>query len=262
MKNGGKNKSVVLIILFSEYWPQLTAPFYSILFETSICQFNSSKCSPVMSDEVGEHLTRDQRPFLHPDPSDSQLNVGASIYQSVMFDITSVWSRMGWDLAREPYHLRVFTKQANDSWRACFAMRTPPRSVGIKGERMQSEVKCPWSSRASGCVTPCPRGPSAQMRWHTAGLGAYANMRFPQWAFSHWPYARSGRTRSKSFWWRHTGPIGLGSQKWCFSWQPPLWGGISFLREGAPFGTCIQTCGISTCGPWTGRGGSRWATIQ
>ncbi len=54
-------------------------------------------------------------------------------YQSVMFDITSVWSRMGWDLAREPYHLRVFTKQANDSWRACFAMRTPPRSVGIKG---------------------------------------------------------------------------------------------------------------------------------
>ncbi len=28
--------------------------------------------------------------------------------------------------------------------------------------------------------TPCPRGPSARKRWHTAGLGAYANMRFPQ----------------------------------------------------------------------------------
>ncbi len=28
------------------HWPQLTAPFYSILFETSICQFNSSKFSP------------------------------------------------------------------------------------------------------------------------------------------------------------------------------------------------------------------------
>ncbi len=39
------------------------APFYSILFETSICQFNSSKCSPLMP----EHLTRDQRPFLHPE---------------------------------------------------------------------------------------------------------------------------------------------------------------------------------------------------
>ncbi len=48
------------------HWPQLTVPFYSILFETSICQFNSSKCSPIMPDEVKEHLTRDQRPFLHP----------------------------------------------------------------------------------------------------------------------------------------------------------------------------------------------------
>ncbi len=49
------------------HWPQLTAPFYSILFETSICQFNSSKCSPIMPDEVREHLTIDQRPFLHPE---------------------------------------------------------------------------------------------------------------------------------------------------------------------------------------------------
>ncbi len=43
------------------HWPQLTAPFYSILFETSICQFNSSKFPPIMPDEVREHLTRDQR---------------------------------------------------------------------------------------------------------------------------------------------------------------------------------------------------------
>ncbi len=49
------------------HWPQLTAPFYSILFETSICQFNRSKFSPIMPDEVREHLTRDQRPFLHPE---------------------------------------------------------------------------------------------------------------------------------------------------------------------------------------------------
>ncbi len=47
------------------HWPQLTAPFYSILFETFICQFNSSKFSPITPDEVREHLTRDQRPFLH-----------------------------------------------------------------------------------------------------------------------------------------------------------------------------------------------------
>ncbi len=49
------------------HWPQLTTPFYSILFETSICQINSSKCSPIMPDEVREHLIRDQRPFLHPE---------------------------------------------------------------------------------------------------------------------------------------------------------------------------------------------------
>ncbi len=49
------------------HWPQLIAPCYSILFETSICQFNSSKCSPIMPDEVREHVTRDQRPFLHPE---------------------------------------------------------------------------------------------------------------------------------------------------------------------------------------------------
>ncbi len=49
------------------HWPQLTVPFYSIIFETSICQFNSPKFSPIIPDEVREHLTRDQRPFLHPE---------------------------------------------------------------------------------------------------------------------------------------------------------------------------------------------------
>ncbi len=49
------------------HWPQLIAPFYSVLFETFICKFNSSNVSPIMPDEVIEHLTRDQRPFLHPE---------------------------------------------------------------------------------------------------------------------------------------------------------------------------------------------------
>ncbi len=49
------------------HWPQLTAPFYSILFETSICQFNSSKYSPIMPDDVREHMTRDQKPVRHPE---------------------------------------------------------------------------------------------------------------------------------------------------------------------------------------------------
>ena len=46
-------------------WPQLLAPFYAMLFATSFCQDNSSESSPIMPDEFGEHLTRDQRPFLH-----------------------------------------------------------------------------------------------------------------------------------------------------------------------------------------------------
>ncbi len=66
------------------HWPQLTAPFYSVLFETFICQFNSSNVSPIMPDEV---ITPDTRPEtipssrITPDPSDSQLHDGASSLQ-------------------------------------------------------------------------------------------------------------------------------------------------------------------------------------
>ncbi len=64
--------------------PQLTAPFYSILFETSICQFNRSKCSPIIPDEFREHLTRSEiipSSRITPDPLDSQLHDGASSLQ-------------------------------------------------------------------------------------------------------------------------------------------------------------------------------------
>ncbi len=72
-------------------WPQLTAPFYSILFETSICQFNSSKCSPIIPDEVREHLTRSETipsSRITPDSApwrclDSQLHDGAYIHSSM-----------------------------------------------------------------------------------------------------------------------------------------------------------------------------------
>ncbi len=37
---------------------------------------------------------------------------------------------------------------------------------------------------------------------------------------------------------------------------------ICFLRDGAPYGTRVRTCGNSTYGPWTGRGGSRWPTQE
>ncbi len=52
---------------------------------TSFSQGNSSEFSPIMPEEFGEHLIRDQRPFssyrISPDPSDSQLHVGASSLQ-------------------------------------------------------------------------------------------------------------------------------------------------------------------------------------
>ncbi len=70
-------------------WPQLMLPFYSILFVTSFWQGSSSESFPIMPEEFGEHKTRDQRPFLHPgispDPSDSQLHVGAFPLQFTLY---------------------------------------------------------------------------------------------------------------------------------------------------------------------------------
>ncbi len=95
------------------------------------------------------------------------------------------------------------------------------------------------------------------------GLRKYA---FPPVSLLAQTCARSGRTRSKSSWWCLTGPIGLGSQNWCSSRQPLLgkflWGGIYFLREGAPSGTRAQTCGTSTYGPWTGLSGLPPAVVN
>ncbi len=63
----GKYHYEINVFFCNTHWPQLTAPLYSILFETLICQFKSSKFSPIMPDEVRDHLTRDQRPLLHPE---------------------------------------------------------------------------------------------------------------------------------------------------------------------------------------------------
>ncbi len=50
-----------------------------------IFQDNSSEFSPIMPEEFGEHLIRDQRPFsssrISPDPSDSQIHVSTSSLQ-------------------------------------------------------------------------------------------------------------------------------------------------------------------------------------
>ncbi len=106
--------------------------------------------------------------------------------------------------------------------------------------------------------------PRAQTHWHTAGLGPYASMRFPQWAYLHRHCASSGRTRSRSCWLRPIGPPGPGFPNSFPSRQylpgAFLWGRTSFLRGSAPYGTRAQIYGTSMCGSWTGRGRLEWST--
>src|SRR4029434_9646234 len=53
-------------IFFSEIGvPQLLAPLHLIFCGASLCQDYSSESSPIMRDEVGEHMAWDPRPFLH-----------------------------------------------------------------------------------------------------------------------------------------------------------------------------------------------------
>ncbi len=63
MESGGKltlwNKCFSLVDVRHSYWHPIIA--------TSFSQDNSSEFSAVMPDEVRDHLTRDQRPFLHPE---------------------------------------------------------------------------------------------------------------------------------------------------------------------------------------------------
>src|SRR4029434_8630329 len=45
--------------------PQLLAPLNLMFCAASLRQDNSSESSPIMRDEVGEHMAQDLRPFLH-----------------------------------------------------------------------------------------------------------------------------------------------------------------------------------------------------
>ncbi len=80
IENGGKShcvRNTSLVHVGHNYWHPIIA--------TSFSQHNSSEFSPIMPEEFGEHLIRDQRPFsssrISPDPSDSQLHDGASSLQ-------------------------------------------------------------------------------------------------------------------------------------------------------------------------------------
>ncbi len=80
LKVGGKSHCEINAFS-SSCWTQLWHP----IIATSFSQDNSSEFSPIMPEEFGEHLIRDQRPFsssrISPDPSDSQLHVSTSSLQ-------------------------------------------------------------------------------------------------------------------------------------------------------------------------------------
>ena len=81
------------LIFFSKIClPQLLAPLHLIFCAASLCQDNSSESSPIMVYEVGEHMARDLRQFLHTvsaDPSDSE--VGACGLSSSAHPTDFLW---------------------------------------------------------------------------------------------------------------------------------------------------------------------------
>ncbi len=66
-----------LVHVGHNYWHPIIAKSFS--------QGNSSEFYPIMIEEFGEHLIRDQRPFssyrISPDPLDTQLHVSTSSLQ-------------------------------------------------------------------------------------------------------------------------------------------------------------------------------------
>src|SRR4029434_1066132 len=60
---------------------QLLAPLNLMFCAASLCQDNSSESSPIMRDEVGEHMARNLRPFLH--------TVSLQILRSTLVDSAS-----------------------------------------------------------------------------------------------------------------------------------------------------------------------------
>ncbi len=59
LKVGGALGNKCFLYVGHHYWHPIIA--------TSFPQDNSSEFSPIMPEEFGEHLIRDQRPFLHPE---------------------------------------------------------------------------------------------------------------------------------------------------------------------------------------------------
>ncbi len=125
-----------------------------------------------------------------------------------------------------PWRAQSCSRRALTSARPSGRMATPPRGSPADLETLRGRsgrpVCLPGHVPLPAVLLPVRGDPRHGRAGTQLASGPTQNMRFPQWAFSHRPCARSGRTRSRSSWWRRTGPIGLGSQNWCSSRQPLL----------------------------------------
>ncbi len=158
--------------------------------------------------------------------------------------VRSIWGRFA------PF---IFRACSNRQPTSCHELRSPESgdSIPRRSSWFATFWTGCWGWVGAGCDVPrdvtLPVVLLPAQRNTRHGRTGTVSMHFPQWAFSHRHCARSGRKRSRSSSWRHTGPPGLGSQSWCSLWQPLpgrfLWGRIYWLRDGAPYGTRVQTSG-------------------
>ncbi len=92
----------------------------------------------------------------------------------------------GWRSGRSEGNSK--SKHSHDSSHSLKSGDSIPRRSGWSGVdlgKLRWTCLLPTSPPTASCIFPWLRAPSARTHWHTAGLGPYASMRFPQWAYSH-----------------------------------------------------------------------------
>ncbi len=174
------------------------------------------------------------------------------------FGVRSIWGRF------EPFMSLVCSTvwpTSSHELRCGESGDSTPRGSNWFGESVR------WSSGRPVCLARNLSLPVVLLPVHENTLyrctGAQVARGLRKYAFPP-VILKSGRSRNRSCYLHPIGPIGPGSQNSRSSRQPlpgeSLWGRTFFLRDGAPFGTRVQTSGNSMSGPWTACGGSMWIT--
>ncbi len=82
--------------------------YWHPIIATSFSQDNSSRVSPIMPEEFGEHLTRDQRPFLHTESlqilhNTSPAQVTSQPWQKLLFVLVCFELLSWWKIQPRPF---------------------------------------------------------------------------------------------------------------------------------------------------------------